>query len=108
LKVSFYFFRNYFDYIYVLELSSFNEKISDLIGVLESHATRIDAQKLQAMGLRMAVENETDQRHRQQKTLQGTINEKRAELDKLTAQLQSLERIEAEQTAQLEKMSIQN
>lgn len=54
----------------------------------------------------MAIENETDHRHRQQKVLQGLINEKRAELDRLSAQMQSLERIEAEQTAQLEKMGL--
>ena len=54
----------------------------------------------------MAIENETDHRHRQQKLLQTLINEKRAELDRLSTQLQSLERIDAEQTAQLEKMGL--
>ena len=55
----------------------------------------------------MAIENETDHRHRQQKIVQGLVNEKRAELDKLTAQLQSLERIEAEHSAKLERMGLQ-
>lgn len=92
--------------MYCIEITTFNEKIHELTEVLEVHASRIDAQKLKAIGLRMAVENETDQRHRLQKQLQALINEKRAELDKYTGQLQSLERIDAEQTAQLEKMSI--
>jgi hypothetical protein len=66
--------------------------------VLESHATRIDEQKLrvsepriegwdwlnffQAIGLRMTCENEADSRSRQKKTLQALINEKKAELDR--------------------------
>ncbi len=59
---------------------------------------------LQAIGLRIDVERETDQRHRQQKALQTLINEKKAELDRYTMQYQSLERIEAEQRSQLENM----
>ena len=36
----------------------------------------------QAIGLRMARENESEQRTRQQRALQAIINEKRAELDR--------------------------
>lgn len=39
-------------------------------------------QSVQAIGLRMARENEGDQRVRQQRALQAIINEKRAELDR--------------------------
>jgi hypothetical protein len=70
-----------------------------LVQVLESHATRIDEQKLrvrhssslssselilseQAIGLRMACENEAESRSRQKRTLQALINEKKAELDR--------------------------
>lgn len=53
----------------------------------------------------MACENEADLRSRQKKTLQSLINEKKAELDRYVAQCQSLERIEAEQIIQLEKLN---
>ena len=58
-----------------------------------------------AIGFRMACENEADLRSRQKKTLQALINEKKAELDRYVAQCQSLERIEAEQILQLEKLN---
>ena len=53
----------------------------------------------------MAAENEADQRARKIRSLQGLIAEKKAELDRYNTQYQSLERIEAEQRAILEKMS---
>eukprot|EP00602_Paraphysomonas_sp_CaronLab_P008290 CAMPEP_0185021222 /NCGR_PEP_ID=MMETSP1103-20130426/3907_1 /TAXON_ID=36769 /ORGANISM="Paraphysomonas bandaiensis, Strain Caron Lab Isolate" /LENGTH=113 /DNA_ID=CAMNT_0027552619 /DNA_START=99 /DNA_END=440 /DNA_ORIENTATION=+ len=87
------------------KITSFNEKVSDLVEVLEAHAARIDEQKLRAIGLRMSCENEADQRNRQKRALQALINEKRAELDRYTSQCQSLERIETEQQSQLEKLS---
>jgi len=77
--------------------------------------------------LRIAAENEVDQRVRQQLALQTLINERRSELDKyinlstpynifiylhrfsfsirFNLQLQALERIEAEQKSMLEKIS---
>lgn len=88
---------------FVEKLSSFNEKVNTLVDVLDSHAVRIDSQKLrvlaaprwlhmlavdwavlfiQAIGLRIAAENETDQRNRQQRALQTMIHEKKAELDR--------------------------
>ncbi|RYG70279.1 hypothetical protein EON64_00595 [archaeon] len=53
----------------------------------------------------MAAENEDEQRHRQERALQTMINEKKAELDRYNVQLQSLERIEAEQKSTIEKIT---
>ena len=72
------------------------------------HAGRIDKQKLRAIGLRMAAENEAEQRDRKRRVLQSLIAEKRAELDRYSSQLQSLESIQSEQAAQLDKISGQN
>eukprot|EP01038_Epipyxis_sp_PR26KG_P006621 gene6621-9088_t len=90
---------------FVEKISSFNTKINSLVDVLDSHANRIDGQKLRAIGLRIAAENEVEQRVRQQRALQTMINEKKAELDRYTTQLQSLERIESEQKVLLEKIT---
>ena len=91
---------------FVEKISTFNEKVTNLVDVLEKHATRIDSQKLrvnislsfilcklfsfsfllfhlfQAIGLRLAVENEAEQRNKQRKTLQAIISEKKSELDR--------------------------
>jgi intraflagellar transport protein 20 len=55
--------------------------------------------------LRMAVQNETEGRNRQKRTIQTVINEKRAELDRINVQLQSLERIESEQRSMIERFT---
>lgn len=90
---------------FVEKISTFQEKVAALVEVLESHAQRIDSKKLRAIGLRMATENEADQRARQQRSLEAMIKEKRGELDRYVTQYQSLERIESEQNAQIEKLT---
>mmetsp|Transcript_48242 Transcript_48242/g.98544 ORF Transcript_48242/g.98544 Transcript_48242/m.98544 type:complete len:128 (-) Transcript_48242:169-552(-) len=90
---------------FVEKISTFNDKVNTLVDILDVHANRIDAQKLRAIGLRISAENEAEQRTRQERALQTMINEKRAELDRHTLQLQSLERIESEQKAMLEKIT---
>ena len=87
------------------KIGTFSDKVNALVEVLESHATRIDAQKLKAIGSRMTAENEEGQRHRQQRAMQAIIGEKKAELDRYISQYQSLERIEAEQKVLLEKLT---
>ena len=90
---------------FVDKISTFQEKVATLVEVLESNAQRIDSKKLRAIGLRMATESETDQRVRQQRSLEAMIKEKRGELDRLVSQSKSLERIESEQNAQIEKLT---
>ena len=87
------------------KIGTFGDKVNALVEVLEAHAQRIDAQKLKAIGLRMAAENEADQRQKQERALRAVINEKKAELDRYAAQAQSLERIEAEQRVLLERLT---
>lgn len=86
---------------FVDKISGFNDKVNFLVDILETHANRIDQQKLrvssmslphiplltmprypQAIGLRLAAENEEEQRRRQERSLQTMINEKKAELDR--------------------------
>lgn len=90
---------------FVEKITGFNEKINSLVEVLEIHASRIGERKLKAIGLRIASENESEQRVRKLRALQALIAEKKAELDRYITQHQSLERIEAEQKVLIEKMS---
>ncbi len=55
--------------------------------------------------MRMSADHETEHRARKQRALEAAIKEKRGELDRVTLQFQSLERIDAEQRAQIEKLS---
>ena len=86
-------------------VSSFSEQVRSLLSLLENHASRIDAQKLRAIGIRMACESENEIRIRRRKMLQAIAAEKRNELDRFDKQFQSLQRMEAEQVVLLEKIT---
>ena len=86
-------------------VSSFSEQVRSLLSLLENHASRIDAQKLRAIGIRMACESENEIRIRRRKMLQAIAVEKRNELDRFDKQFQSLQRMEAEQVVLLEKIT---
>ena len=87
------------------KIEDFSGKVSALLDVLDTHAGRIDVQKLRAIGLRMSCENEAENRIRQQRTMQAILSEKRNELDRYNGQYVSLQRIEGEQKLQLQKMT---
>lgn len=86
-------------------VGSFSEQVKSLLALLENHASRIDAQKLRAIGIRMACESENEIRIRRRKMLQAIATEKRNELDRFDKQYQSLQRMEAEQVVLLEKIT---
>ena len=87
------------------KIEDFSGKMNSLLDILNTHAGRIDVQKLRAIGLRMSCENEAENRIRQQRTMQAILSEKRNELDRYTGQYLSLQRIDGEQKLQLQKMT---
>ena len=91
--------------IFSEKINDFGSKVDSLIDLLETHASRIDVQKLRAIGLRMACESESENRVRQKRTQQAITSEKRNELDRYNGQYQSLQRIDSEQKAALEKIT---
>lgn len=62
------------------------------------------AHHLQAIGQRLLVEAEKDGRGRRQDELRSRIAEREAELRRLTVELESLLKVEAEQRDVLEKL----
>ena len=64
----------------------FDELVSDFIQVMESRSKVIEAEKLKAIGLANRVDSEREVRKRKQLELQAMINEKKAELERLSAQ----------------------
>ena len=83
----------------------FNEIVADFVTVMESRSKVIEAEKLKAIGLGNRVDSEQEVRKRKQLELQAMINEKKAELERLNAQQDSLVRVEAEQKALIEKLT---
>ena len=65
----------------------------------------IEAEKLKAIGLGNRIDSEQEVRKRKQVELQAMINEKKAELERLNTQHDSLVRVDAEQKALIEKLT---
>ncbi|EOD12712.1 hypothetical protein EMIHUDRAFT_62728 [Emiliania huxleyi CCMP1516] len=88
--------------------TQFSAIVADFVSVMESRATLIEAEKLRAIGLGNRVEAEPETRKRKALEMQAPpamINEKKAQLDRLTAQCDSLARVDAEQKALLERLT---
>ena len=90
---------------FLSKTKQFNEIVADFIGVMESKSKVIEAEKLKAIGLANRVDSEREVRKRKQLEAQALINEKKAELERLSAQYESLMRVEAEQKALIEKLT---
>lgn len=90
---------------FLSKTKQFNEIVQDFITVMESKSKVIESEKLKAIGLGNRVDSEREVRKRKQLELQALINEKKAELERLSAQYESLMRVEAEQKALIEKLT---
>lgn len=89
---------------FLSKTKQFNSIVADFITVMEGKSKVIEAEKLRAIGLANRVEHEKEVRKRKEVEMQAMINEKKAELDRLNTQLESLGRVEAEQKALIEKL----
>ena len=72
--------------------------------VLDVQAKKIENQKLRAVGLRNQVDNEAELRKKKKQELTFLINEKKAELERYTYQLESLNKVEEEQSQMIERL----
>ena len=89
---------------FLAKTKQFNDIVGDFIDVMESKSKVIEAEKLRAIGLGNRVEHEKEVRKRKQMEVQAMINEKKAELERLSSQHESLVRVEGEQKALIEKV----
>ena len=74
---------------------------------LAVNADKIEKDKLRAIGQRNKVDSEVEDRQRQRISLQGQINEKRGELERYDVQLNSLQKVQADQLVMIEKLQNQ-
>ncbi|KAI8917042.1 intraflagellar transport protein 20 [Powellomyces hirtus] len=85
--------------------STFNEIIQMFMKMMEEKAGQIELEKLKAIGLRNRAEHEADQRKKKYAQLQALIKERQAELDRLTLQADSLQKVQQEQVSLIDSMS---
>mmetsp|Transcript_123310 Transcript_123310/g.307996 ORF Transcript_123310/g.307996 Transcript_123310/m.307996 type:complete len:131 (+) Transcript_123310:115-507(+) len=87
------------------KIHAFGATVQTLVEVLDSESQKIEYEKLRAIGQRNRAEMEAESRRRKQQNMQAIIQEKTQELERLTFQLNSLERAEREQKGLIEKLS---
>ena len=90
---------------FLSKTKQFNEIVADFIGVMESKSKVIEAEKLKAIGLGNRVTSEAEVRKRKQLEVQGLIAEKKAELDRLSAQHDSLMMVETAQRKMIDNLT---
>lgn len=82
-----------------------DENMSSLTECLDEFAIKIEKEKLRALGERNKWESETENRKRKMMELNNYLNEKKAELERYTVELESLSKVEAEQKVLINKLS---
>ncbi|CEL97930.1 unnamed protein product [Vitrella brassicaformis CCMP3155] len=90
---------------FIQKVQNFNGTIQSLVEILSAQADEIEKAKLQAMGQKLRVEMEAENRKRRQQQLKALIAEKTAELERLNVYYASLEKVEKEQRALIDKLS---
>merc|ERR1711998_444406 len=78
---------------FLSKTKQFNDIVGDFIEVMESKSKIIEAEKLRAIGLGNRVDHEKEVRKARKLELTAMINEKKAELERLNTQHESLLRV---------------
>mmetsp|Transcript_13712 Transcript_13712/g.20059 ORF Transcript_13712/g.20059 Transcript_13712/m.20059 type:complete len:131 (+) Transcript_13712:13-405(+) len=91
-------------YDFINKMKKFQESVGDLVEVLDTQASKIEHEKLRAVGLRNQVDNEHEMRKKKQQELNFLINEKISELERYNYQLESLMKVESEQEQLIERL----
>jgi len=87
------------------KVKDFTESVQLFVQVLDSQAKHIEKEKLRAIGQRNLVDDEVETRKQKEKKQLTLIREREAELERYVVQVQSLEKVRAEQIALIEKLS---
>mmetsp|Transcript_16673 Transcript_16673/g.43194 ORF Transcript_16673/g.43194 Transcript_16673/m.43194 type:complete len:130 (-) Transcript_16673:309-698(-) len=90
--------------VFISKSKQFHEIVTEFMQVMDAKQQVIDAQKLRTIGLGNKVLGEEEARNRRRRELQATLNERKAELERLRAQQESLSRVDQEQRALIERL----
>ena len=72
---------------------------------METYAKKIEMEKLRSIGERNKVESESENRKKKMMELNNLLNEKKCEQERYAIELESLQKVEAEQRILIEKLS---
>lgn len=92
---------------FLSKTKQFHQIVSDFMSVMEAKQAAIDAQKLRTIGIGNRVLGQKEAVKRRQRELQATVNERKAELERLKAQRDSLARVDQDQRTLIE-LTLQN
>lgn len=90
----------------VAEVQEFSGSVHTIVEGMGRQAASIEHAKLKAIGQRNAGEALREQRSLRQEQLQSLLTEATAELARLTAEYESLQRIEAAQKDMMDKLGL--
>jgi len=85
------------------QLGSFKTTTGSLIQTLEELAQLVETEKLQAMASRSALKNADKQKVAEKQQLQIQMRERQIELERVRAELEAAQRVEAEQRDYLQQ-----
>ena len=105
IRISFFFSSRKTNIFFFAELNAFNNTVNQLSNTLSEKSAKIDKMKLQAIGQRNIYESARAERKRKRTELANLIKEKLRELDRQNAQLDSLNQVERQQQALIEKLT---
>ena len=89
---------------FVSELQEFSATVGSVVESMGAQAAVIEAEKLRAIGFRVLAEQEQQQRARKLRELPALIEERARETARLAAELESLQKVEAEQKELIERL----
>ncbi|EAR97273.1 intraflagellar transporter-like protein (macronuclear) [Tetrahymena thermophila SB210] len=90
---------------FIKKVLNLDEVIAQIIETLENYAKKIEQQKLRAIGERNKVESEAENRKKKMMDLNNLLNEKKAELERYSTELESIQKVESEQKYLIDKLS---
>lgn len=87
------------------KMDTFRETVDTLVEVLDTQGAQIEREKLKAIGHRGKVESEPDLRRRKERELKAQLAFKEIELGRLQTEFASLQKVDQEQRALIERLS---
>ena len=88
------------------KLTRFEQTVALLMDTLGAQADRIDRQKMMAIGIKNKVESEAENRKRKQLQMQAEISQKKAEIERVASQIESLGKVLQEQKIIIDQLQL--
>uniref|UniRef100_A0A7S1PKM7 Uncharacterized protein n=1 Tax=Percolomonas cosmopolitus TaxID=63605 RepID=A0A7S1PKM7_9EUKA len=89
---------------FISKLNHFHQLSTQLTDVLSAQSNLLHLTKLQAIGTRNLIRSEQSNREHQKNNMKRLLWERRRELERVTEELEWLERAEREQKAEIERL----